>query len=1145
MSFLLAGPLASLGLGAAPTISDVSVRGLQAGAVTSLTIKGTGLSPTPRILLPIPVAEHVVRAGGTDKQVQIDLTLPADAPVGIVQMRLVNAEGISNAVAISVDGLPQAKFTDKLQDLPVAVNGTIRGTQILRTTIEGKAGERIVAEVEARRLGSALNPVLHLYDERRVQAAWAQGVTSLGGDARLEAVIPSDGRFTLELHDALYRGGDPGFFRLKVGDLQYAELAYPLGVRRGTAGSVNLIGANLPPDSKTEVQARSIGDVQPAVSPADKKIASGAPRVVISDLNEILEQAASGDALQQVTAPAAINGRLGAAGEEDRYRIAVRPGMRLRFDLLASRAGSPLDAVLSIRDEAGKELAKGDDGPDSVDPAVNFAVPKGARAVVVGVRDLLGRGGDDYVYRLAISQAGQPDFTLELFEDRHQTPQLGTAVVRVRTARAGYRGPIRLDFEGLPEGIAVANNEIPADATDALVTLIGAGPNPGAIVTRIVGHAAPSSPSPGTPGEGRGEGRTRPRVALLPENQVSKPQPWLREELAIALTTPAPLQVAWVSESAEAKLPVGYSLASRVAATRKEGLAGQLRLSLLTSQIIPKKNIMVRRQQRQVDDLERALRLDGTPSIAADQSIAEVKLLVPADLPLLAYDVAIKAELLSEDGKKVLATAVTPARRLMAVAPVRLQLAHEPKVEAKAGGGVTGKLTGTVTRAAGFNEPVTLTLTGLPAELPPPVVDLAADEDRFELDVAFPYGSKLGELSNVKLAALRPDTSQPLAGTEIPVTVNIVQGEPPAPVTAPLHKLFEDERQVVSLLSEGKGQVTLERLDRYSGASALRVTADQRYRAQMPGWGFKIKENPGEGEFRYLRFAWKKSGGDNILLQLSTGGKFGPQRGKGGPSFRYEAGPAENTFNAAALRVSKQLPRNWEVVTRDLFADFGEFQLDGVALTPGPGEYGLFDHIYLARSESDFDECPPPLAPERPLAVFEDDSAFVTELKEGGGEATLETAAKYTGTASLKVTPDQKYSSALSNLSVKIRRNPGPGEYRFLTFAWRKRGGSLICLQLNHDGKWGPTDDNPAEFRYDAGSGEESYGAAVRVDVNLPTDFVVVTRDLFADFGEFTLTGLGFSPQDGDHALFDHIYLGRSPRDFELVRPGTAVASGR
>jgi hypothetical protein len=46
---------------------------------------------------------------------------------------------------------------------------------------------------------------------------------------------------------------------------------------------------------------------------------------------------------------------------------------------------------------------------------------------------------------------------------------------------------------------------------------------------------------------------------------------------------------------------------------------------------------------------------------------------------------------------------------------------------------------------------------------------------------------------------------------------------------------------------------------------------------------------------------------------------------------------------------------------------------------------------------------------------------------------------------------------------------------------------------------------------------------------------VVVTRDLFADFGEFTLTGFALSAIDGQAAYFDGIYLGRTSGDFELI----------
>jgi hypothetical protein len=75
------------------------------------------------------------------------------------------------------------------------------------------------------------------------------------------------------------------------------------------------------------------------------------------------------------------------------------------------------------------------------------------------------------------------------------------------------------------------------------------------------------------------------------------------------------------------------------------------------------------------------------------------------------------------------------------------------------------------------------------------------------------------------------------------------------------------------------------------------------------------------------------------------------------------------------------------------------------------------------------------------------------------------------------------------------------------------------------------------KFRYFAGQGPEPYGAALHLDEKIPGDWVVVTRDLFADFGAFTLTGLALSPLDGEFALFDHIYLGRSVRDFELATP--------
>jgi hypothetical protein len=270
-------------------------------------------------------------------------------------------------------------------------------------------------------------------------------------------------------------------------------------------------------------------------------------------------------------------------------------------------------------------------------------------------------------------------------------------------------------------------------------------------------------------------------------------------------------------------------------------------------------------------------------------------------------------------------------------------------------------------------------------------------------------------------------------------------------------------------------------------------------------------------------------------LQLSANGAWGPPRGQGKPGYRYEAGPTANPLNGEALKVSERLPYGWTVVTRDLFADFGAFQLDGLALTPADGEAALFDHIYLARSEEDFKDCPTAIPAEPPLAVFEDQPEFIANLTQGMGTATLVTDDKLSGAAAVKITPDQRFNPSLPGLGVKIRKDPKTGEYRYIQYAWKKRGGERVCLQLNHDGMWGPN-RTPAKFRYDTGpAAGETFDGALRVADKLPAEWIVVTRDLYADNGEFTLNGIALSAVDGEFALFDHIYLGRTLRDFDLA----------
>src|SRR5205823_1715732 len=128
-------------------------------------------------------------------------------------------------------------------------------------------------------------------------------------------------------------------------------------------------------------------------------------------------------------------------------------------------------------------------------------------------------------------------------------------------------------------------------------------------------------------------------------------------------------------------------------------------------------------------------------------------------------------------------------------------------------------------------------------------------------------------------------------------------GFQPAPGANIEYKAPKADGPVVELLDEGvealfpvlindgggeAGTITREDRDVFAGVEAVRVTPMQKYRSNVPGWNFKIVEKPEKaGEFRYLRFAWKKFGGSGLMIQFHDPAKSW--------AFRYHAG--SNVFN--------------------------------------------------------------------------------------------------------------------------------------------------------------------------------------------------------------------------------------------------------
>jgi hypothetical protein len=749
---------------AAPSITDLSVRGLHIGGTTVITIRGQDLHPDSRLILPVPIARQQLRPGSTTEALELEVEIGVDAVPGIVPLRIHNSAGLSNSVAVGVDRLSEQPFTADLATLPVALHGTVRGTEILQTRFRGRRGMRITAEVEARRLGSQLRPVLRILDSQGRQLEWNQGIDLLQGDARCTVTLPADGEYQVQLHDLLYRGADPSYFRLKIGNFDFADQVFPTGIQRGATGTFQL-AAGGKYFTSTRVTA---GETEPgswlSVVPRSPWFSGIPPRVAVNDHPELVEiGSASPLTLDEI--PIAISGRLATPGESDLYLLDVAPGMSLRCELWAQRLGSAIDGVLLIQTEDGRQLARGDDQATTTDPRVDFEVPEGVTRVRLIIQDLIGRGSESSIYRLAVQDLSHPHVTLALDTDRLNISGESGTLVRVVAQRHRYQGPLDLELAGLPEGVHISGARIPAGSDQALLTL----------------HTPPGMDSvsqlavTGTAIEGEVSLRA---VALAPEQIESRAQPWYRQAVPTAVVPSGPIRLLWKNE--DLRLIRGGRLWGNLHLERADGVSGKVRLRLLTSQPMPRKKIKENNQEKEVDDLERALRLVDNHVLEADESHVVAHVEVPVDLPDVEWALVFAADLLAEDGETVLATAFTEARFFHPETAFTVTLS-ETMLTVPAGAMEPPALAGTIERWEHCRFPVTLRLEGLPEGLSVPKVTVPAEEASFRFPVPIAEGTAEMELKDLRLVATAQLT--PSGASPPPDAPTISVHTPPLPLS--------------------------------------------------------------------------------------------------------------------------------------------------------------------------------------------------------------------------------------------------------------------------------------------------------------------------------------------------------------------------
>jgi len=479
----------------APVITELQPRGAERGRSFTLTITGRDLAADARIASTLPASFTPVNApqqmDGMVRSIAFLVEPKPEVAPGVYPIRIESSKGISNVLLFTIGTFPEVTEEESLpysqpnrndsietaqpiQLSPVTVNGTLRGPERDVFRVYGKAGERRVFEVEARRCGSAIDPVMRILDGNGQQLARSDDAPGAGLDARIDFTFPREGNYYVEVHDARFSRQAQNFYRLKMGNYAYADGIFPLGGRRGESTEVSFFGSGLKAAVKTTVDLRKLAP-ESGFATVSLPDSPALPLVfAVSDFPELIAPFSGA-----LPVPSVINGRLSEPGEIDRYRLKVEPGETLLFELQARELGtSRLEGIITVYDSTGKKLDSAGDKPlpedvfavqgtsrTSNDPYLNFKVRKDLREITVAVEDLAERGGPLYGYRLITRQEAE-DFQLAISSPYLNIPAGGTALLNVVADRRGYDGPIQLTIPNLPKGVSVEGGFIPREYVD-------------------------------------------------------------------------------------------------------------------------------------------------------------------------------------------------------------------------------------------------------------------------------------------------------------------------------------------------------------------------------------------------------------------------------------------------------------------------------------------------------------------------------------------------------------------------------------------------------------------------------------------------------------------------------------------------------
>jgi hypothetical protein len=400
--------------GFTPELNLIEPRGGQRGTELEIHFHGERLDGLQELLAYQPGIEVRSIAVENPKHASAKIFIKPDAPLGEHQLRIRTGGGVSYLRSFFVGQFPTVAEADP-NDTPeqaqrIEPNTTVQGVAKAEDpdyyVCSLKKGQRFSAEVEGMRLGRTMfDTYVAIVDPKGFEIASCDDTALLRTDSFVSVIIPEDGDYRVLVREAAYEGDDACQYRVSIGTFTRPTAVFPNGARPGETVEFKFIGDPAGDFTESIVIPADASGRFPIFPSRDGIHAPSPLWIKVSPLASVAEaepNAGIKDATKAPELPFAIHGIVGQDLDNDFISFKAAKGENLTLKVFSRDLRSPLDALLSVRDAKGKNLASNDDqgGPD---PILQWTAPEAGEYFAV-VRDQLQRGGPDFTYRLEITR---------------------------------------------------------------------------------------------------------------------------------------------------------------------------------------------------------------------------------------------------------------------------------------------------------------------------------------------------------------------------------------------------------------------------------------------------------------------------------------------------------------------------------------------------------------------------------------------------------------------------------------------------------------------------------------------------------------------------------------------------------------------